>query len=171
MHEVTYRNPFSAEILPALGLGIDQRDPWKAIHVEKGQFGPWCALTIRASYTQTCQALCKNKAVIAPFSPTTHFPSANISVLWDLRPRSQLGTRSWSKRGNGWRAAGDHTTGTTFPNNEPMPLDPCWPRLVRPGAVFGGERATRVCLVSPSLSPDVISEPSASGFSTSQHAL
>lgn len=42
MHEVTYRNPFSAEILPALGLGIDQRDPWKAIHVEKGQFGPWC---------------------------------------------------------------------------------------------------------------------------------
>lgn len=41
MHEATYRNPFSAEILPALGLGIDQKDPWKAIHVEKGQFGPW----------------------------------------------------------------------------------------------------------------------------------
>lgn len=56
------------------------------------------AVIIRASYTQTCQASCKNKAAIAPFSPTTRFPSASISVLRDLRPRSQLGTRSWSKR-------------------------------------------------------------------------
>lgn len=91
------------------------------------------ALTIRASYTQTCQALCKNKAVIAPFSPTTHFPSANISVLWDLRPRSQLGTRSWSKRE---AMAGEQPEITPLGRHSPTTSQCLW---IRAGPVLYGQ--------------------------------
>lgn len=53
---------------------------------------------IRASYAQTC--LVSSQSHDCLFQPDHTLPqlSTSISVLWHLRPRSQLGTRSWSKR-------------------------------------------------------------------------